>query len=189
MQSFLSNVGKLIYKINRWSYDDVPEFWPDKQVAIGFPHTSNMDTVMAFTYSRIINADAKILIKAEWFFWPMSSILNTLGGVPVIRDKSSGFVTDIIKEFQRRKKFLLAIVPEGTRKKTVRIKTGFWNIAKGAGVPINCWYLDNKNKQTKWIGHIIPSNDLVEDLLKIKAMYLKHGYLIPLGDMDQYKQF
>lgn len=186
MKTVLSNLGKLIYRVNGWTYENIPEYWPDKQVVIGFPHTSNMDTVMAFTYIKVIKVNTKVLIKADWFFWPMSSLLNALGGIPVIRDKASGFVNSVIKEFKKRDSFSIAIVPEGTRKKTSRIKTGFWNIAKGANVPIFCWYLDNRAKRTKWVGHIMPGDDLVEDLLKIRNMYLKQGYIIPLGDINQY---
>ncbi len=188
MKSFLSKLGKLIYRITGWTYEDIPDYWPDKEVVIGFPHTSNMDTVRAFTYIKVIKVDTKVLIKADWFVWPMSSILNALGGLPVVRDKASGFVGSVIKEFERRNVFSIAIVPEGTRKKTSRIKTGFWNIAKGAKVPILCWYLDNRNRRSKWVGNIMPGDDLVEDLLKIRELYLKHGYLIPLGDINQYKK-
>ncbi|MBF0389278.1 MAG: 1-acyl-sn-glycerol-3-phosphate acyltransferase [Desulfamplus sp.] len=188
MQELLSRVGKLIYRVTGWSYDEIPDYWGKKQVVIGFPHTSNMDTVRAFTYIKVIKIDAKVLIKAEWFFFPISALINALGGIPVVRDKAKGFVGSAIKEFERRDSFILAIVPEGTRKRTTKIKTGFWNIAKGADVPILCWYLDNKNRCTKWIGYIKPGDDLVEDLLKIRQIYLKHGYLIPLGDIDQYKK-
>lgn len=188
MKSLLSRIGKIIYRIMGWKYDGLPDYWSDKAVVIGFPHTSNMDTVRAFTYIKVIKVDTKVLIKAEWFFFPMSLILDIVGGIPVVRDKASGFVGSVIKEFNKREIFSIAIVPEGTRKKTVRIKTGFWNIAKGANVPIICWYLDNKHKRSKWVGYIVPGDDMVEDLLKIRDLYMKNGYLIPLGDMEQYRK-
>ncbi|MBF0228793.1 MAG: 1-acyl-sn-glycerol-3-phosphate acyltransferase [Desulfamplus sp.] len=188
MKSFLSKVGKLIYRITGWTYEELPDYWVDKEVVIGFPHTSNMDTVRAFTYIKVIKVDTKVLIKSDWFFYPMSLLLNALGGIPVVRDKASGFVGNVIKEFEKRNEFSIAIVPEGTRKKTSKIKTGFWNIAKGANVPIVCWYLDNKKRETKWVGYITPSDDLTRDLLKIRDIYLKHGYLIPLGDINQYRE-
>ncbi|SLM32309.1 Phospholipid/glycerol acyltransferase [Desulfamplus magnetovallimortis] len=189
MKTVLSHLGKLIYRITGWSYDEIPaEEWQPKQLFIGFPHTSNMDTVMSFTYAKVIKVDAKVLIKSDWFFWPMSSFLNALGGIPIVREKGSGFVDNIIKEFKSQKKFILAIVPEGTRKKIEKIKTGFWNIAKGADVPVACWFFDNKRKKMTWVGHLIPGDNLVEDLLKLENMYKKHGYQIPLGDINQYKK-
>ncbi len=179
-------LGKTLLKLTGWRYDDVPDYWHKKQIIIGFPHTSNMDTIIAFCYNHIIRANAKVFIKSDWFFWPMSSILKPLGGFPVERDKGSGLVKDIIHQFNKEKRFIIAIVPEGTRKKTKKIKTGFWNMAKGANVPVLCLYYDGKAKRIRWVGHIRPGNDLVADLLKIKALYKPYGYELPLGDLDQY---
>ncbi len=188
MKTLLHYIGKIIYRVTGWGYDIIPHGdWKDKQVFIAFPHTSNMDGIMSFAYSRVVGIDARVLIKSDWFVWPMSIFLNALGGMPIIRDKDSGFVDNVVKEFQQRDKFILAIVPEGTRKKTARIKTGFWNIAKGANVPVACWFFDNKRKNMTWVGHLIPGDDLVEDLLKMKKMFQKHGYEVPLGNLNQYK--
>lgn len=187
MEKLLSYLGKMIYRITGWSYEEVPDYWCDKQVVIGFPHTSNLDTVVSFCYAKIIRGNVKVLIKSDWFFWPMSSFLKALGGIPVVRDKKSGFVDNVVREFEKRDKFVLAIVPEGTRKSTAKIKTGFWNIAKGANVPVLCGFFDNTHRRIKWVGHIIPGDDLVTDLIKIRTMYQKHGYEVPLGDINQYK--
>ncbi|GAB6142973.1 1-acyl-sn-glycerol-3-phosphate acyltransferase [Desulfocicer niacini] len=187
MSSFLSMCGKLIYHLMGWTYDGLPSYWAKKSVVIGFPHTANMDTVRALTYIKICRINAKLLVKADWFFWPMSILLKNLGGVPVHRNKAHGFVASIAEEYHKNDEFVLALVPEGTRKKTRRIRTGFWNIARAAQVPVICWFLDNKNRKTCWVGQIIPSDDLKGDLLKINALYQAHGYELPLGDMDQYQ--
>ena len=187
MRSVLSWCAKLIYHFMGWTYDDLPPYWAKKSVVIGFPHTTNMDTVRALTYIKLAKVNARLLVKADWFFWPMSIVLKSLGAVPVHRDKSHGFVAGIAEEFHKQDEFILALVPEGTRKKTRRIRTGFWNIARRAKVPVICWFLDNKAKKTRWVGQIFPGDDLKEDLLKINALYQAHGYDIPLGDMDQYQ--
>ena len=187
MSSFLSMCGKLIYHFMGWTYDGLPPYWVKKAVVIGFPHTANKDTVMALTYIKLAKVNAKLLVKADWFFWPMSLLLKGLGAVPVHRDKSHGFVAGIAGKFRENDEFILALVPEGTRKNTTRIRTGFWNIARTAKVPVICWFLDNKCRRTRWVGQIFPGDSLEDDLLKIKALYQVHGYDIPLGDMDQYK--
>ena len=120
------------------------------------------------------------MIKKEWFFWPLSIILRALGGIPVDRDSRRGVVGQMATRFHDRHDFLLAIVPEGTRKGVNTIKTGFWHIAKEADVSIICWYLDNRNKTTKWLGEIIPGDDKAEDLLKIQKIYSDAGYKFPL---------
>jgi 1-acyl-sn-glycerol-3-phosphate acyltransferase len=175
----LSLFGKILYKIIGWSYDDLPDYWASKQVVIGFPHTSNYDTFLAFSYIKLAKVNAKLLVKQEWFFWPMSLLLKRLGGVPVCRDKASGFVDRIAGEFEMSDEFILALVPEGTRKNVRRIRTGFWNIAKKADVPIVCWYLDHDRKRTRWLGSFMPGESLDDDLLKVKAIYDEAGYNIP----------
>ena len=168
-----------------WTYDELPDYWTDKCVVIGFPHTANMDTVRALTYIKIAKVDARLLVKAEWFFFPMSIILKILGGMPVKRDKTHGFVGSVVKEFNKREKLIIALVPEGTRKNVASIKTGFWHIAKGANVPIICWYLDNQTKKTRWIGKINPGETLEKDLLKIQKIYETVGFSIPFPGINR----
>ncbi len=179
MKSVMCVLCKLLYKMTGWTYEDLPSDWTNKRVVIGFPHTSNMDTIRAFAYIKIVKLDVKLMVKAEWFFWPMSMILRSLGGFPVVRDKAFGIVGKIVEEFDKNDEFILALVPEGTRKKVTRIKTGFWTIAKGANVPISCWYLDNSAKRTRWVGSILPGEKLEDDLIKINSFYEKYGYTIP----------
>ena len=45
-------------------------------------------------------------------------------------------VDQVVKIFEAHDKFILALAPEGTRKKVEKLRTGFYYIAKGAKVPI-----------------------------------------------------
>jgi 1-acyl-sn-glycerol-3-phosphate acyltransferase len=137
-----------------------------------------MDTVRALLYIKIDKIQARLLIKATWFFFPLSIILKSLGGMPVKRDKAHGFVESAVNEFNTREKLILALVPEGTRKNVTSIKTGFWHIAKGANVPILCWYLDNTQKRSKWVGIVVPGESLEADLIRIKDLYKTAGHKI-----------
>jgi len=180
MEEILSQVGRLVYFLMGWTYDPLPDYWEKKSVVIGFPHTQNMDTVRALTYIKIVKLNARLLVKASWFFFPMSVLLKSLGGMPVNRDKAQGFVGSVVNEFNQRDELVVALVPEGTRKKVATIRTGFWHIAKGADVPIICWYLNNETKHTQWLGKIHPGESLEKDLFKIKEIYEKAGFSIPL---------
>ena len=163
-----------------WTYDPLPPYWDKKAVVIGFPHTTNMDTVRALTYIKLARVNARLLVKSSWFFFPMSILLKGLGGMPVRRDKAQGFVESVVGEFRRREELVVALVPEGTRKQVRSIKTGFWYIARGADVPIICWYLDNQAKKTRWLGKVHPSDDIDQDLARIKEIYEKAGFSIPV---------
>lgn len=125
------------------------------------------------------------MIKREAFFWPLSVVLRALGGIPVDRKSPQGVVQQMVSAFNSRDDFLLAIVPEGTRKEVRTIRTGFWHIAKSARVSIICWYLDNAKKETRWLGEIIPGEDKISDLLRIRDLYEKAGYRFPLENGDE----
>lgn len=176
----MSLAGSFLYFLMGWRFEPIPSYFSSKHVIIGFPHTSNMDAVRAFTGFRIMKRTGHIMVKKEWFFWPMSFVLKSLGGIPVSRGSSQGVVEQMVDVFNKRKEFLLAIVPEGTRKKTPTIKTGFWHIAKAANVSIICWYMDNENKTTRWLGEIIPGEDKISDLIRIRDIYERAGYRFPL---------
>jgi 1-acyl-sn-glycerol-3-phosphate acyltransferase len=123
------------------------------------------------------------MIKKEWFKWPMSMLLTAIGGIPVDRKSTNGVVGQMVDVFRTNEEFLLAIVPEGTRKEVKTIKTGFWHIAKAADVSIICWYLDNNNKITRWLGQVVPGDDKIQDILEIRRLYAEAGYTFPL-DVD-----
>jgi hypothetical protein len=65
------------------------------------------------------------------------------------------------------------------------IKTGYWYIAKAAGMSISCWYLDNANGQARWLGEVTPGENLREDLTLIRDRYERAGYRFPL-DLSAY---
>ena len=67
--------------------------------------------------------------------------------------------------------FILAILPEGTRSKVDSWKSGFYHIARGAGVPVLLAYLDYPSK-TGGIGPLISlTGDPQTDLAKIAEFY------------------
>jgi 1-acyl-sn-glycerol-3-phosphate acyltransferase len=172
----LKFLGTVVFKSRRWRFDPLPSYWAEKQVIIGFPHSSWLDSVMAFSGFAMVGLKGHIIIKKESFRWPYGWWLTGLGGIPVDRSASTGVVEQMVAEFERRSSFQLALVPEGTRKGITRIKTGFWHIAKAAGVPIVCWYLDSANKRTRFIGRIEPSDDMDRDLAEIKRIYASAGH-------------
>ncbi len=173
---FASFVGRFIFALRGWTCAPLPAYWQDRQVIIGFPHTTIMDTVMAFAAFAIVKKKGHILVKAQAFRWPFVTVLKWLGAIPVDRSQAGGLVQQMVEEFASRKEFHLSLVPEGTRKQTDKLKTGFWYIAKAAQVPITCWYLDNQRKQTVWVGQIVPGESLEVDLRTIQTLYQRVGW-------------
>ncbi|RCS26925.1 acyltransferase [Polaribacter sp. WD7] len=118
-----------------------------KYVVIAAPHTSWMDFPIAILVRLSLETMIHFIGKASLFKSPFGFIFRKLGGTPVDRSQSNNVVEVIIKLFETREEFRLALSPEGTRKKVAQWKTGFYYIAKGANVPILMVSLDFENKK------------------------------------------
>lgn len=171
----LKLMGHAVFRFRGWDFEPLPDYWQPRQVIIGFPHTSLLDTFMAFGGFAMVEQKGHIIIKKEAFFFPLGSFLRFLGGVAIDRSASTGLVQQLADIFASREVFQLAVVPEGTRKGAKRWKTGFWHIARAADVPIVVWYIDNANRKTRWLGQIVPSDDIEADMAKIHRMYAAAG--------------
>jgi len=97
-------------------------------VAVG-PHTSNWDFVIGMLF--VIGWDARInWIGKHTIFQPLfSPLLKRLGGLPVDRSNPENLFNDIKNVIKNHENYLLAIAPEGTRKKVHKLKTGFLRIS------------------------------------------------------------
>lgn len=120
-----------------------------KYVLIAAPHTHWVDFPLGIALKYAEGLPANYIGKASLFKPPFGFIFRWLGGAPVDRTKNTNLVQSIVNIFNSREKFILALSPEGTRKKVTEWKTGFYYIAKGANVPIVMATLDFKNKQVK----------------------------------------
>lgn len=175
-------IGKAFFACTGWTYETPSHLLSDKQVIIGFPHTSNLDAVRAFALFMALGLQTFTLIKRELFFWPLSMILHLVGGLPVDRANSGQIVTKMADEFRQRERFTLVLAPEGTRGKSGQkpsIRTGFWHIAKAANVPIVLMLSDNTSRCGRFLGRIEPTN-IKDDLLQIQALYREAGVEIVL---------
>lgn len=112
-------------------FPDLPRF-----VIIVGPHTSNWDFICALFCDLALDLEAGFLAKHTIFVGPFGRWLKSLGGIPVVRSASHNVVSQVAAEFARRERMVLAIAPEGTRRKVETWKSGYWHIAHAAGVPI-----------------------------------------------------
>lgn len=147
----------------------VPE---PKAVILGVPHTSVWDFVIAYLYYASVGGKASVMIKKEFFFWPMGPILKALGGVPVDRGKGAAtLVRSMIRQFEHNQVLHLAIAPEGTRKAVRKWKSGFHTIATAANVPVYLGYFDWKTKRVTSGVRFDLTDNAAEDLARIQKYY------------------
>jgi 1-acyl-sn-glycerol-3-phosphate acyltransferase len=134
-RGILRRIGHLGMRMMGWriegQFPDLPKF-----VIIVAPHTSNWDFVAGLVCDLALDLDAAFLAKHTIFIGPFGWWLKSLGGIPVVRNASHNVVTQVAAEFARRQQLVLAIAPEGTRSKVAAWKSGYWHIARAAGVPI-----------------------------------------------------
>lgn len=163
--------AKFLMWLGGWHYEGVlPE--EKKAVIISVPHTSNWDFFwgeLAFLSQAI---PSYILMKKEFFFFPLGNILRALGVIPVDRgNRDSQLVEQMAAEFKKRDSMYLCITPEGSRKKRKKWKKGFLVIAKAAGVPVYLGRIDYKGKFCALGPLFWPTDDADADLAYIMKTY------------------
>lgn len=142
-----------------------------RYVLIGAPHTSNWDFIIAMLFKYSLGMKFNFIGKDSLFRGPMSTIMRRLGGIPVNRRVSSGFVDQIVSVFAEHEDLIIVIAPEGTRSKSPYWKTGFYYIALGAQVPVVMAYLDYPNKTIGFGPSFTPTGDLHADFALIRSFY------------------
>lgn len=171
VNGFFHWIGKTAYKLTGWRTEgEVPEEIP-KAVLIVAHHTSNWDFPVGLMASFIWKIKPFWLAKHTLFRWPMGVVLKRLGGIPIDRRSSRNVVEQATRFFQITDNLLLTITPEGTRKKVTQWKSGFYHIAKAAGVPIVCAFIDYKRKIAGIGPTIFPTDDVIADMQKIREFY------------------
>ena len=99
-------------------------------VVVCAPHTSNWDFIFGMILVLAIDIKVKFLAKKSIFVPIFKILLNKLGGIPVDRDNPELLVQKIANYSKNNEGVLIAVTPEGTRKKVTQWKTGFLRIAK-----------------------------------------------------------
>lgn len=165
-------IAKIFFWLKGWkTKGEVPQF--KKYVAILAPHTSGWDFVYSILAAYLWGMKLKFLAKKELFRFPLGLIFYPLGGIPINRASANDVVSQAVKIFNERDKFILALAPEGTRNYAPEWKKGFYLIARKAKVPIVLFYLDYENK-TMGVGPAFEpkeNSDMKKDMEEMKKFY------------------
>jgi 1-acyl-sn-glycerol-3-phosphate acyltransferase len=186
--AFLKKIyGKSVLKIFGWkTIGEIPT--EAKYVAVVAPHTSFMDMIVGKFYTWSIGMRPSIMVKKEFFFFPMGLLLKSWGGIPVDRKNAQNFVDQMAERFKNRNKLILVITPEGTRSLNTEWKTGFYRIAEKAEVPIYMIFGDFKKKTVGFLGKFEPTGNMEEDIKAIKRNFIGitgyHASKFSVGDVS-----
>ncbi|MCU0368050.1 MAG: lysophospholipid acyltransferase family protein [Cyclobacteriaceae bacterium] len=161
-----------IFRLMGWKIvGDFPRHLKKYIVAVA-PHTSNWDFPIGVMARSILKMEqAKFLGKDSLFKSPFGWFFRWLGGYPVDRSSHNDVVQQVVDIFNAHENFILALAPEGTRKKVDKMRTGFYYIAKGAGVPIVPVGFDFAQKRIVLADPMMPTDNFDKDMDTLLSFY------------------
>lgn len=165
-------VSGFILRMIGWRVLDLP-VRPERAVVVVYPHTSNWDFVIGVLAKTVLRLNIRWIGKDALFRGAMGPYMRWLGGIPVNRKQPAGFADRIARELNEGEPFLLAITPEGTRSRTPGWKSGFYRIARAAGVPVVIAVIDYAGKRIGLLTTIELTGDEDADMARIADLY--HG--------------
>lgn len=169
-------ISKLLLRLFGWRIEGSPSEL-DKCVFIVAPHTSNWDFVFAILVKWSLRVHVNFLGKASLFRPPFGWWFRWIGGAPVDRSHPHGLVDQVVEKFQTRRRFRLSLAPEGTRKKAEYWKSGFYQIASGAEVPLQLVALDLRGKRFVFGQTITLCGEVATDMDVIRSFYAGLGVM------------
>ncbi|HSC54440.1 MAG TPA: 1-acyl-sn-glycerol-3-phosphate acyltransferase [Phnomibacter sp.] len=178
---------KWYLKRNHWKIIGSFPFDVKKMVLIVAPHTHWLDFIIGVAVRSVMQfGHVKFLAKAELFKSPFGFIFRWLGGTPVDRTASNNLVDAVVKKFNEAESLVIAISPEGTRKKVDKLKTGFYHIARQAQVPIMMVALDFGNRRVIFAEPFSVSDNEDADFKKILHFFAPIKGRVPEQGLRQF---
>jgi 1-acyl-sn-glycerol-3-phosphate acyltransferase len=142
-----------------------------KSIIIVAPHTSWHDFYIGVFIRRILKIQINFVGKKELFKFPFGWYFKWMGGASLDRTSGQNKVEAIAKVFEEKEEFRLSLAPEGTRKKVLVWKTGFYFIAIKAKVPVIPVSFDYLTKTVTINPAFYPSGDIEADMPILRKFY------------------
>ena len=163
-------LARWFLNLGGWRLEGVkPE--QNSYVLIAAPHTSNWDFAYMLAFATLFDIKIRWMAKHSLFYPPMGWITKAMGGIPIKRHKNGNVVADMVELFRNNPNLVLAVPAEGTRSRTEYWKSGFYHIAREAGVAILPSYLDFKEKRGGFGPALMPTGDISADMDYFREFY------------------
>jgi len=144
---------------------------PMKCVVVFYPHTSNWDFPVGLLTKFALGIQFRFVGKDTLFDSPLGPLFRRWGGIPVNRRERTGFIAQMQAQFALHDDFRLTIAPEGTRRRAEHWKSGFWHLARAAGVPVALAFIDYARREVGVGAVVTLTDDPQADLARIAAFY------------------
>ena len=166
----LQLLGRGLLRLLAWRIEgEVPDL-PKFVIAVA-PHTSNWDFVVGIAAMFALDLRLAFLGKHTLFRGPFAPLLHAIGGIPVDRSSPHGVVAEAVGAFASMERRILALAPEGTRRRGATFKSGFLHIARGAHVPVLLAALDYEARAVRLGPCVQPGDDVEADRARIAAYF------------------
>jgi 1-acyl-sn-glycerol-3-phosphate acyltransferase len=170
----LRRLGLAWLRLSGWRIEgEIPDF--DRAVVAVAPHSSNWDFVHTVAAVFSLGLRVSFIGKHTLFRGPFGRFLTWLGGIPVDRARPDGVVEAVQASFARGLPLWFGVAPEGTRHAGAPFKSGFYRVARAAGVPIVPVYLDYHRRVIGILAPCAASLPVDEGVAQIRARLLAHG--------------
>lgn len=175
----LSKLAAWIMRRFGWRIE-VADPMPDKCVIVMYPHTSNWDFPVGLLTKWAVGLDVKrealcFAGKESLFAGPWAGFFRAVGGFPVNRKASTGFVEQMAERFASEPRMRFVIAPEGTRSYVPNMRSSFYYVAIAAKVPIALGAFDFVQKRVVVNALFTPGGNVEADLAAIDRYYQSLG--------------
>ena len=150
---------------------------PSRQgVVVAYPHTSNWDFIVGILAKWAIGIPAHFWAKDSLFKVPLfGRWLRWVGGLPIDRSAANGAVGQMVETFRQHEQsgrlLWLAVAPEGTRKWTPGWRSGFYQVAVAAGVPVGIVRLDWGRREVRFVDFLNLCGDEATDYSRLASLF------------------
>ena len=164
-------LGRLWLRLFGWTLGPLPPEVPPRFVFVAAPHTSGWDLPFMLATAYALGIPISWFGKHTLFRPGLGRLMRALGGIPIEREASHDVVRRTAEMFRSAERLVLAVPPEGTRRKVEYWRSGFYHIALAGGVPIGLGFLDYGRKVCGLGLLIVPTGDVRRDMEAIRAFY------------------
>lgn len=151
------------YRLMGWKVLDAMPI-SRKMVIIAAPHETNWDLPFMLGIAFYYRVPVRWMGKKSLGTGPFGWLMRWWGLLPVDRQQSTSIVDQVVAAFDASDEMAVVIAPEGTRSDVKAWKTGFYNIALAANVPISIGFVDYSRKLGGVGGPLIPTGDYEADM-------------------------
>jgi len=172
-------------RVLAWMHWCAEGHFPDspRLVVVIAPHSSMLDFVIGAAVLYVLGLRVAFIAKHTLFRWPLGGFMRWLGGIAVNRAQPENIVGTMTAAFSSKEKLWLVITPEGTRREGARFKSGFYRIARAAGVPILPVYFNYRRKVIGFLPLLQPVAGVETGVAQVRELLLRHG--VRRRDRDQ----